>query len=103
LTAGFLLDLDLNQQLVAWIDLLVENENLVNVERTRGPVGQTVPQHLKKMLQPCCIVDVDVSNTVVFVHEESKLKIAIAVLCLKTAGARVTLRRMMQRAANRSK
>lgn len=63
----------LDNKPVAGIDLLMKDENLMNVERVGWPFGDGVAHNLKQILESGCIVDVDLSNTLVAIHEESHL------------------------------
>ena len=54
----------------------MKDKNLMDVEGVGGSSGDRVPHNLKQMLESGRIVDVDISDTIVAIHEESQLKVS---------------------------
>ena len=86
----------LDNKPVAGIDLLMKDENFMNTEWMSGASGDGVAHNLEQMLEPGSVVDVEISDTIMVIHEECELEISVAVFGLKASRRSIACRRMMQ-------
>ena len=50
-----------------------------------GAPSDGVPNDLKQMLESGCVVDIDISDAIIAIHEKSQLKVSVAIFGLETA------------------
>src|SRR5437773_4778750 len=58
----------------------------MDIVRMRRFPEELVPQHLEDMLKAAGVVDINVGNRIITVHEEGQLHVAVAIRRLKTPG-----------------
>src|SRR5687768_14830468 len=92
----------LRHQLIAWIEVLMRHEDLMDVERVRRVAGEVIAEHLKDMFQSRRIVDVDIRAALVAVLEERELKVAEGIQRLVAARGKKSRRRLVERSVHRA-
>ena len=50
-----------------------------------GASSDGVPHDLKQMLEPGCVVNIDISDAITAIHEKSELKVSVAIFGFEAA------------------
>src|SRR5687767_9500126 len=88
---------------VPGIDVLVVHEDLVDVVGMGRAIGQRVANDLKRVSQPCGIVDVDVRTPVIAIGKERQLQVSVVIGRFVAPGGSESVRRVMKRPADLGK